>query len=241
MIRRTLIELRTRLLRTYRRWRRPNVIRHVGVLLAMDPRIPPEIMEFLHGGEYERSELKALRRHLSPDDVVMELGTGIGFISLACAKRVGGEKVFSFEANPALEPLIRANYELNHLHPKLEICVLGEDDGETDFYVHNLYWISSTRPGVPDTRHIRIPRRSLNDAIRRIDPTFLIMDIEGGERELFRFIDFHNIRKVALELHTEWIGRDEAEAIRRRLRDAGFAVDEGPIQSPVHQLFARRD
>ena len=147
MIRPFLIEARKRILRTYRRWRRPAVIRHVGVRLALDRQIPPEIREFLYSGEYERGEIKAIRRLLRPGDVVMELGTGIGFVSLVCARCVGADRVFSFEANPALEPLIRRNYELNHLHPTLSICILGEKAGETDFYVHDLYWISSTRPG----------------------------------------------------------------------------------------------
>ena len=100
----------------------------------------------------------------------MELGTGIGFVSLVCRRRVGRSRVYSFEANPALEPLIRRNYRsFNHLHPTLSICILGEEDGEADFYVHDLYWISSTRPGEPDTRHVRVPTRSLNDEIRRIE------------------------------------------------------------------------
>jgi FkbM family methyltransferase len=240
VIRPILIEVRKRVLRAYRRWQRPQVIRHAGVLLAIDPQISPQIREFLYSGEYERSELKALRRHLSADDVVMELGTGIGFISLACARRVGEARVFSFEANPALEPLIRRNYELNRVSPTLEICVLGKGDGETDFYVHDQYWLSSTQPGNPNTHHIRIPCRSLNDAIHRIDPTFLVMDIEGGERELFQFIDLHNIRKIALELHTDLLSVDETEIICQRLRDAGFTMDTGLLQHPTHQLFALR-
>ncbi len=126
----------------------------------------------------------------------------------------------------------------SQLSPTLEICVLAEEIGERDFYVHDLYWLSSTKAGTPDARHIRVPSRSLNDEIRRIVPTFLIMDIEGGERDLFRFIDFHNIRKIAMEIHTESIGRDEAEAIQQRLRNAGFTLEPNPIQTPAHELFA---
>lgn len=241
MFRPILLEARKRILRTYRRWRRPRVIRHVGVRLAIDREIPPEILEFLHSGEYERGETKALRRHLRPDDVVMELGTGIGFVSLICARRIGPERVFSFEANPALEPLIRRNYELNRLHPELAICILGEGEGEADFYVHDLYWISSTRPGLPDTRRVRVPCRRLNDEIRRIDPTFLIMDIEGGEADVLRIIDFHHIRKIAMELHTDWIGPEATEAIFRRLREAGFTWDSASLRGPTHEFYAWRD
>ncbi len=149
------------------------------------------------------------------------------------ARRVGADRVYSFEANPALEPLIRRNYELNHLHPTLSICILGEEDGEADFYVHDLYWISSTRPGEPDTRHVRVPTRSLNDEIRRINPTCLVMDIEGSEKDLIRIIDFHNIRKIAMGLHTEWIGRDGLEAAPlARLRDAGFTWEPQSFEAP---------
>jgi FkbM family methyltransferase len=240
MIRSLLIEARRRVLRTYRRWRQPRVIRHAGVLLAIDRHVPPEILEFLYAGDYERSELKPLRKHLRPDDVVMELGAGIGFISLQCAKRIGPDRVFSFEANPGLEPYIRRNYQLNRLYPQLEICVLGQGHGETDFYVHDQFWASTTVPGTDGTRSIRVPVRPLNEEIRRIDPTFLVLDIEGGESELFRFIDFHQIQKIALELHTGLIGHEAAAMIKRRLRDAGFSWEEGSVGGGMEHLCAWR-
>jgi FkbM family methyltransferase len=241
MIRSSLIELRRRVLRTYRGWRRPRVIRHAGVLLEIDRHLPPEILEFLYAGDYERSELKPLRQHLRPDDVVMELGAGLGFISLQCAKWIGPDRVFSFEANPALEPYIRRNYELNRLYPQLEICVLGQGHGETDFYVHDQFWASTTLPRTDRWRCIQVPVRPLNEEIRRIDPTFLVLDIEGGERELFRFIDFHHIRKIGLELHVGLIGAEEAEAAKRRIRDAGFTIEERHFAgSEMVQLYAWR-
>jgi FkbM family methyltransferase len=240
MIRPLLIEARRRVLRTYRRWRQPRVIRHAGVLLAIDRHVPPEILEYLYAGDYERSELKPLRKHLRPDDVVMELGAGIGFISLQCARRVGADQVFSFEANPGLEPHIRRNYQLNRLYPQLEICLLGQVHGEADFYIHDQFWASTTVPGINGMRAIRVPVRPLNEEIRRIDPTFLVLDIEGGERELFRFIDFHHIEKIALELHTALIGDEETAAIKRRLRDAGFSWEEGSAGGGMEHLCAWR-
>ena len=35
-----------------------------------------------------------------------------------------------------------------------------------------------------------------------------------------------------MELHTESIGRDAAELIEQRLRDAGFTLEPNPIQTP---------
>jgi len=37
--------------------------------------------------------------------------------------------------------------------------------------------------------------------VQKINPTFLIIDIEGGEDELLKYADFHNVRKLIIELH----------------------------------------
>jgi hypothetical protein len=81
--------------------------------------------------------------------------------------------------------------------------------------------------------------RSLNEEIRRIRPTFLILDIEGGEYDLLQILDdFLTIKKVAIELHEDVIGPEKIESIKRRLVDAGFAID--PHYSVGWQLFARK-
>ena len=64
------------------------------------------------------------------------------------------------------------------------------------------------------------------------------MEIEGGEQDLIRIIDFYNIRKIAMEVHTEWIGRDGVEAIlgASAMRGSPGSRFGGPIQ----QFHARR-
>ena len=66
------------------------------------------------------------------------------------------------------------------------------------------------------------------------------MDIEGSEKDLIRIIDFHNIRKITMELHTEWIGREGVEAILARLRDAGFTWEPQSFEGPTQQFHAWR-
>jgi hypothetical protein len=51
--------------------------------------------------------------------------------------------------------------------------------------------VSSTIPSdISSPRPIRVPVRSLNDELRRIRPTFLIVDIEGGEHDLIQHMNF---------------------------------------------------
>lgn len=217
-----LILLRREALLRWRSLRRPPIVRHAGVRLAIGPHLSSTLVEAIYSGDYERSELKGIRRHLAPTDTVMELGAGLGFISTWCARRIGAERVHAFEANPALEPRIRETFALNSVSPHLDIALLGETEGEQTFYVERDFWSSSTVRRSESSRPVTVPRRRLNDAIARIRPTFLILDIEGGEDDLLRFIDFQTIRTLAIELHPDVYGPEGVERIRSRLRSAGF-------------------
>lgn len=54
---------------------------------------------------------------------------------------------------------------------------------------------------------------------------FLLMDIEGGEYDLIKTIDFHTIRKISTELHTYVLGQDRIDEIKAVMSGAGFVVD----------------
>ncbi len=213
------------LLLTARRMMHARVVNHAGVKIAIGDYLSPVVAEHILNGDYERSELKGIRALLDPEDIVLELGAGIGFISLQCARVVGCDRVFAFEANPALEAHIRRNYDLNGLHPKLEMCILGEHEGQADFFIDDDLWESSMIRRKASVKQVTVPVRSLNEMVRRIRPTFLIMDIEGGEYEIIKQIDLDTIRKVAIEVHIPIIGGEKVEYVKRRLIDAGFVVD----------------
>ncbi|WP_341861144.1 hypothetical protein [Gymnodinialimonas sp. 57CJ19] len=61
-------------------------------------------------GTYEFAERKLLAQVLRSSDRVVEMGAGIGAIGLLASRLIGAENVTSFEANPALEAVIRSNY-----------------------------------------------------------------------------------------------------------------------------------
>ncbi len=202
-----------------------GVVNHQGVKIAIGDHLSPTVAYYILNGDYERRECRGIRALLRPDDVVMELGAGIGFISLFCSKIVGDERVHAFEANPALEPLIRRNYDLNERHPTLEMCILGEVEGWAEFFISKDLWESSMIRPNPEAKAMTVPVRSLNETIRRIGPTFLIMDIEGAEYDIIKAIDFQTIRKVAFETHASIIGDDKIRFVERKLVESGFVID----------------
>ena len=88
----------------------------------------------LFKGTYEDNERRLVRGLLKPGDRVLEIGTGIGLVSLVCAKICGAGNVLSYEANPQLERIIRKNYELNGLTPNLRMRAVTTDGRSVSFF-----------------------------------------------------------------------------------------------------------
>jgi FkbM family methyltransferase len=191
----------------------------------------------LQQGYFVHPEIQVVKTHLSLDDIVMEVGAGIGVVSSFCAKRVGSKRVFAYEGNPSVERLIRHTYRLNGVSPTLEMCLIGGRAGMESFGVAENFWSSSTirRPG---TEVMKVPMKPFNVEIQRPDPTFLVVDIEGAEYELCRCADFHHVRKVVMEVHEDIIGRDSIDSIISRLRSAGLTLHE-PSSYPTVLFFQR--
>ncbi|MBU1691266.1 MAG: hypothetical protein KJ958_05270 [Gammaproteobacteria bacterium] len=52
------------------------------------------------------------------------------------------------------------------------------------------------------------------------------MDIEGGEYDLIKAIDFHTIRKISAELHTDVLGQARIDEIKSIMNGAGFLIND---------------
>ncbi len=201
-----------------------TLIEIAGVKIELDDTIDATVRAAMVSGRYEAQELRALAGALRPGDVVLELGSGIGLLSAWCAQRVGGDRVHTFEANPGLEGHLRRTYELNAVQPRLQIGMLAEREGEQDFYVHDAFWASSAQADARARRVVRVPTHALNEVIRRVDPSLLVMDIEGGEFPLMQFVDLHHVTRVVAEIHERLLGREKTDWMMRRFHDWGFAI-----------------
>ena len=140
-----------------RRILRPAVIRHGGVRLAVDPRVlSPAMVATFYSGVYERDEADLIRSTLAPDDRVLELGGGVGFIGTIAALAVRDPaQVLIVEANPQLIPLMERNFNLNGVKPVLWNGVLGRN-GATE--VHSRFPATSATLRDPCTRGRRARR-----------------------------------------------------------------------------------
>ena len=204
-----------------------------GVLLPVKHAlVSPGIAREIYLGDYESKEIEIIARRLSPDDVVFEVGAGLGFLSAYCAKRNGAEHVFAYEANPELLPLIRATYARNQVAPTLINALLAKGEGEREFHLENEFWASSAhRKG--GGRSISVRQLDLNTELARVKPSFLIVDIEGGEAEFFAGAELSTVRKICVETHPDVLGDRVLSEMFAGLVAKGFALDFSLIRKNV--------
>ena len=203
-----------------------------GILLPVNhPAVSAGIAREIYFGDYEAKEIEIVGRRLALDDVVLEVGTGLGYLSAFCARRVGSERVFTYEANPELIPLIKETHARNQVAPTLVNALLAKGNGEREFFLERDFWASSAhRDG---GRAITVKQVDLNSELARIRPSFMIVDIEGGEAEFFAGAELSMVRKICVETHPDVLGDAALSRMFAGLVDKGFAVDFALIRKNV--------
>jgi FkbM family methyltransferase len=209
-----------------------------GVRLPLKhPAVTPPILKDIFFGGYEAKEAELVVKNIAADDVVMEIGAGIGFLSALCAKVTGSARVHAYEANPQLIDVIRQVHRINGVAPTVSNVVLGDGEGERTFWLERDYWASSLIQGSSEATPVQVRQIDLNCEIERIRPTLLIVDIEGGEYELLRHARLDPIRKIVIEVHPHVLGHAQVSEMLGWLLAAGFALDLGNLRKNVVYLF----
>jgi FkbM family methyltransferase len=210
-----------------------------GITIPFGPHITPSIAGDLHARWYEDEEAQIILQRLEPEDVVIELGGGIGYTSALCAKRIDPANVHVYEADPRLEGPIRELYALNDVEPDLQMHPLGAQPGTFTFHVAVDYWFSSfVPPTQPLRRTLSVEMKSFEQEMDRHipRPNFLIVDIEGGEYDLLLHASLAGIDKLACEVHEDVLGHGRVEEVRHSLHRRGFILDDGLSTSEVWYL-----
>ena len=235
--RKSLRQISNWLIYQYRISLRP-IVSVEGVRVRVGPHMSRRVEQAISRGGYERDELRLIGMVLSPSDVVLEVGAGLGVVSAYCAKRLGSSRVFAFEANPDLEPRIRETYALNGVEPTLEMCAIRATAGRVSLYRTKHLFPSSLIQRNAGALAIEVPGKALSYVVEKIRPTLLIVDVEGAEGELFDRAQLPGVTKIMLELHERVIGEDKARQLRGALNALGFK--EVPGLSSREHLVLRR-
>lgn len=197
-----------------------GLVRSRGLVFPNDPKVlTPRLRKMLRTRQYEAREAAAVRALVGRDDVAMELGGGIGYMSTLMARSCKAREVHSFEANPTLIPYIRRVHALNEVeHVELSNALLGPRKGNATFYERENFLASSLEQDPPGVNSAviathRVEVRNIKTEMRRIKPTALVCDIEGAEATLLPLADLSTVRVAVVELHPQWIGQTGVQAV----------------------------
>lgn len=199
-------------------------VHHRGIVIPIIPEVfSKQIIEAIRNGTYEVSEAGEIDALIQPNEIILEIGAGCGFISSYCAKNPHAKAVYCVEANPALIDVIRLTHKLNQVQVTLYHEVLAKKAGEIDFFVHEDFWASGTHSflGKP----VKVKTTSFQRRLIEIRPTMLIVDIEGGEDGLFDSVDLTGVKKIMIEIHQPTIGRRGVKRLFDQLSGQNFHYD----------------
>ena len=207
----------------------PRMIRSRGLRIPFDPAfIDRRKRRLLRSGQYERREIEAVKAMVRPDDVVIELGGGIGYMSTYLTHNRKVARVHSFEANPDLIPFIKRVHAANGVtNVTVHNAILGPRKGRRGFHIREDFLASSTEAEPtgktsPVVRVEEIEVRNAKSAFREISPSFLVCDIEGAEAEILPLPDLTGLRGAVIELHPQWIGEAGVAAVFDAMIRAGL-------------------
>lgn len=200
----------------------------LGVKVPASRFLHDKRIERINAAEYEGQEMAGALHVVRPEDVVLEIGAGIGLVGAVIAVNAKPRAVHSYEANPELIPAIEALYAANGLQDRISVrnAVLvsaPERPDSVTFHVHSSYLGSSLiEPSGRKSRAVEVSTESFSEVCERVRPTVLVMDIEGGELEILRHADLSGFRAMVLEFHPKAYGIGGMRDCKNILRAAGF-------------------
>ncbi len=203
---------------------------HGSVFDLRHPRMIDSIRHALEKGTYEECEIAMIDRFIRNEDRVVELGACLGATSMFLCDRVGADRLVVYEADPRNLEMAQHNFLINKMNIRCENAILwsGPDRPKTVSFGSNENPSSSSlleRKGNKTT--FEIPTRDFEAVLQEHEATAIVLDIEGGEVELFNNAgDLNGIRIILMEAHERIVGAETNREMLETLKARGFEIVE---------------
>ncbi|NAS12339.1 FkbM family methyltransferase [Poritiphilus flavus] len=178
--------------------------------------------------KYEKEEATYLAKYLPQNATVLELGSCLGYVSCLTNKILADKQAqVVLEANPALIEWIRKNKEVNECGFHIENAIISKQK-QNEFFIHDLIVGGSTKRKT--AKRLEIEGVSIPEIEEKYSLNFdtLIMDIEGGELDLFRSEreDLSKFKLIFYEVHpfANILSEEEALECEGILKEIGFQM-----------------
>jgi FkbM family methyltransferase len=223
-----------------------TILVHGATVPVVNNVVSDHMLQVMRKGFYEHIEVRTLRNILKKEDILLEVGAGIGVLSTVAATIVPPQNITVVEANPELAAVIAETHSLSGAEGIQVISGIGVGDsnlGEETFFLRKHFWASSLIPPATgeDVRQVSVPRIDLNAIIASQCPTVLAMDIEGAELGLLEQLDLRGLRALVIELHPKVYGLGGTDAIFQAMRKQGFVYDPTHSKGEGVVVFSKLD
>lgn len=189
------------------------------------------ILKNLFNDSYEDVERNVVGRIFHDNDNVIEIGGGIGAVTVCIANAVGASNVLAVEANRELLPLIEATTAANGFDVAvrhgavMSKAAKSVETEKVEFMISSDFWASSQIDTGAIIKRISVPIVILEDLIKDRQANSLVIDIEGGEVELLMNVDLSPIEKMIIEIHPDLVGKKACAKLIGKLIEEGFLID----------------
>jgi FkbM family methyltransferase len=205
-----------------------------GIEIAVRDGIVSELVqEKIRSGSYEKRESAMAERIVTADEIVLELGAGVGLISTVVGRTGKAKQIHCFEADERLLPLINETHtrngitDVNLYHSAITSDLECLKRGYIEFHLRESFWGNSTNANVGREVQsvVKVKTTKFADIIQLIQPTIIIADIEGAEMGLFSGVDLACVQAILLEVHLNVLGPQGMRNLFDDLHRAGFYYD----------------
>lgn len=184
-------------------------------------------------GRYEKHEASIISKLMIENEILLELGAGVGLISTLAWLSGKVTEVHCFEADPRLIDIIKETHAQNGVIGHVYNQVLTSDPEVisvkfVEFHLREDFYGSSTNKKIGNeiTDTLKVCTSSFQMAISRIKPTVIACDIEGSELGLFSQVDMPSVKSIMLETHQSAIGGEGMRQVFCDMHNANFHFDE---------------
>ncbi len=217
-------DVRTHLNYGYLSIRKPSSVLLDGIVvpLSATPQLHA-VRRRIYRDSYETPERKAIKHLVKPDDVVLEIGSGLGIVSAVIASRLAdSQQLTTVEANPQLVSSIEAGARANGFRYSPMVGAVGMQDGEVTFFVDDSFESSSAIDRGRATTKVRVKQLAFSRLIEDVQPTAIILDVEGAEKDLLDEALPLRVRVLCIEFHPHIIGDAPVSSLLSGLLRQGF-------------------
>ncbi len=162
-------------------------------------------------GNYEPEKTDVILNNVKTSDIVLDVGAHIGYFTMLMAKLVGGSgHIYSFEPRPLNYKMLENNIKTNKLtNVTIKTLAIGNKTGKVNFDA-----TTGTGTGhISKDGNITVEITTVDKFCKdeNITPSFIKIDIEGGEVEALKGAEqtIENYKpKILLATHGDKLDRE---------------------------------